>query len=325
MDRTRRQTNGFTLIEVLVVVAIIALLISILLPSLSAARDETKNTACKARLNQVGLAMRYCFDTYKAYPLWDDGNVSQHMRDSGWVMATWIDVLYANRFLKELTVGDCPKDLKPDNLMISRGAEWGFKHPSGEWGVDYSYGISVPCASWGWKVSGSGFRIDRYQSSIVLAADGWWDWLHGFGVPGLPKRLATYMYWGGTTVGYRHGSGRMPSANVLFLDNNVRSVRLNLGDYYPNDKNQLRGLRTSDKFFWRSGEHTLIGWASNANTLDINGNPYPTTNNNYPEGSGSVMDSYPDQLDPGWWSQHDKTTGLCRWPGAVKIRKGWRK
>ena len=47
---------GFTLIEVLVVVAIIALLISILLPSLAAARDQTKRTVCVSNLSQLGKA-----------------------------------------------------------------------------------------------------------------------------------------------------------------------------------------------------------------------------------------------------------------------------
>ena len=47
---------GFTLIEVLVVVAILALLITILLPSLKRARDQAKISACLANLHDLGTA-----------------------------------------------------------------------------------------------------------------------------------------------------------------------------------------------------------------------------------------------------------------------------
>ncbi len=48
---------GFTLIEVLVVVAIIALLVSILLPSLSRVRIQTRITICKTNCKQVATSM----------------------------------------------------------------------------------------------------------------------------------------------------------------------------------------------------------------------------------------------------------------------------
>lgn len=58
-----RGQTAFTLIELLVVVAIIALLLSVLLPSLSAARDQAKKVKCLANLSTLGKGfMTYASD-----------------------------------------------------------------------------------------------------------------------------------------------------------------------------------------------------------------------------------------------------------------------
>src|SRR5689334_10921637 len=51
------RADGFTLVELLVVIAVVALLVAMLLPALNKAREQSRLVACMSNLRQMGLAM----------------------------------------------------------------------------------------------------------------------------------------------------------------------------------------------------------------------------------------------------------------------------
>jgi prepilin-type processing-associated H-X9-DG protein/prepilin-type N-terminal cleavage/methylation domain-containing protein len=55
--RKASYASGFTLIELMVVIGIIALLIAMLLPAIGKARAQSKSTACQSNLHQINTAM----------------------------------------------------------------------------------------------------------------------------------------------------------------------------------------------------------------------------------------------------------------------------
>ena len=103
--RVGKTRCGFTLIEVLVVIGVIALLVAILLPSLARSRENARAVVCRTQLSQWGKAMIMYADTFKGYlPFEERPNTRPNSRgliedadgdriwdDKGWIC--WYDCL----------------------------------------------------------------------------------------------------------------------------------------------------------------------------------------------------------------------------------------
>ena len=109
----RKGQHGFTLVELLVVIGIIAILVSILMPALSKARKSAQNVQCKSNLRQIGLAAEMYAVEFKAYPgTYAAGGITYH-----WfkfiipLMAGHSMTGYEGEYIKNIRYVHCPTNV----------------------------------------------------------------------------------------------------------------------------------------------------------------------------------------------------------------------
>ncbi len=105
MDCRIRRFRGFTLIEVLVVVAIIALLIAIILPSMTRSRESSRRVVCRSKLKEITMAMLYHANDNKGAYIYTQGS-------SQWANSQGADdglyYIFNKKYLRDPRVTICP-------------------------------------------------------------------------------------------------------------------------------------------------------------------------------------------------------------------------
>lgn len=232
------RTQGFTLIELLVVISIIALLLSILLPSLNKAKESARRVICGSNLKQWGIAISsYVGDSkgrvpatrsvpnlpdYGRFPCtaWVYSNDTKFPHSSSELSYESIGMYLAGFDLKNKNMGSvwrCPvngQDMNQRNgdLMNTQGVIF----------LQYSYFARVDTWSSAIASHPKDLTANLLAGNRLLMADTIfryqntaWEYNHGASGPSAvgPKYKLWYSYVGGppplTGINRLYGDGRV--------------------------------------------------------------------------------------------------------------------
>ncbi|MEQ8848885.1 DUF1559 domain-containing protein [Botrimarina sp.] len=203
-----RPRGGFTLVELLVVIAIIGVLVALLLPAVQAAREAARRTSCKNNLKQVGLALQNIHDTEGALPQ----GVYSNPRNSASMGLSWCTKVLP--FIEEQARHDLIAAHVPPNNPNTTNAWEFYQH--------FLYAGSL-----------GGKRIiptsDQPISSLVCPSSDLPAVVPETVTPAAVRGLATMSYKGSKGVG-RNGLLVRPDPDDV---GRVRNYKLEDGSLYP--------------------------------------------------------------------------------------------
>jgi prepilin-type N-terminal cleavage/methylation domain-containing protein/prepilin-type processing-associated H-X9-DG protein len=144
-----KQKNGFTLVELLVVIGIIAALIAMLLPALNKARQQAQQVACLSNLRQLGLATQcYLQDNKNTYFPWSNNS------GVSWWYHVAPEISRQSTTASDVKLMHCPSWVGYDIPV------WG---PSGVKGWTYGYNMEFTYR-----------RANRVRRTAIMFADAYW-------------------------------------------------------------------------------------------------------------------------------------------------------
>jgi len=150
----RRRPAGFTLVELLVVVAIIAILASLLLPALARGKSAAHSARCLGNLRQLGLSSHLYVEDFAHYPMYFDYRLKD-IKNRFW--AELLQPYTLNQWSQPLY--RCPGNART-NLPYRKVSDW--------WVMAHgSYDMNVNGTVKGFDPAGPGRRRDLSNPAIL--------------------------------------------------------------------------------------------------------------------------------------------------------------
>lgn len=169
-----KKTKAFTLIELLVVISIIALLLSIMTPALSKARQMARQVVCTSNMHQWAIATQtYCMNNRDEFPARftpngtrrHNGLAYYYVNETpGFVSALQPRINLLETFVAPF-IGDCrnadcpgnPKKVEPWDIQKINTRSSGIELVSGEYGLFVGYDKNLGYIAWG---PGPDYNVD---------------------------------------------------------------------------------------------------------------------------------------------------------------------
>ncbi len=182
-----KTVRAFTLIEMLVVVAIISLLVAILLPSLNRAREQARMATCLSNLRTLGQALvMYADDNKDRLP---NANLPNMFIDGSEEPSTIMMIGLTRKYVRAPAVFHCPMDSDPvpttiDNVYYSvrNSARISYDFYSFWWYPEYGPKLtSIKFAPLAWDIDGGSAKPTSVQNhgtkgGNVVFGDGHATW-----------------------------------------------------------------------------------------------------------------------------------------------------